>query len=92
MFIFSSGLGINPGGGRESPAAMSLRSTETNLRHTESSLPDRHTVHEPPPYRTRGSAIQNEFFKTLVYVLKNKIFRFFFQRSGKIVLLKIKII
>ena len=44
--------------GRESPAAMSLRHTETNLRHTEASLPDRHTVQEPPPYSTRASVEQ----------------------------------
>ena len=57
-----------------------LRHTVTNLRHTESSLPDRQTEHEPPPYRKRTSAIQNEFFKTLVYVFKKKKkFRIFFQ-------------
>ena len=38
--------------GRESPAAMSLRHTETKLSHTEASLPGRHTVHKPLPYRT----------------------------------------
>ena len=41
--------------GRESLAAMSLR-------HTEASLPDCHTEHEPPPYSTPASAMQNNFF------------------------------
>ena len=47
---------------------MSLRHTETNFRQTEVSLPDRHTVHEPPPYSTLASAVQNEFVETLLYV------------------------
>ena len=33
---------------------MSLRHTETNLRHTEASLADCHTVHKPLPYRVRA--------------------------------------
>ena len=51
--------------GREAPAAMSLRHTETNLRHIEASLPDFHTLHEPPPYSTRDS--------TVVTVVRNLI-------------------
>ena len=70
---------------------MSLRPTEKNLRHTELSLTVRHTVQEPLPYSARASAIQNKFFKTLVYVFKKRLLEFF-QRSGKIVLLKILII
>ena len=61
--------------GRESPAAMSLRHTETNLRHSEASLPDRHTEHEPLPYSTRGSAIQNEFVNPLFYVYHKVFFK-----------------
>ena len=45
---------------------MNLRHTETNLRRTESSLLDRHTVHEPLLY------VQNNFFKALFYVF-NKL-------------------
>ena len=59
--------------GRESPAAMSLCHTETNLWHTEASLPDRHTVHEPPPYCTQASAVQNDFFETLFYVYNKRV-------------------
>ena len=56
--------------GRESLVAMSLRHTETNHRLTESSLPDRHTVHETTPYRTPASAIQNNFVKHWFMCLK----------------------
>ena len=60
------------GGWGESPAAMSLR-------HTESSLPDCHTVHKPLPY---SMTIFSSFD---VYIKQNR-------HRGKIVLLKIIII
>ena len=53
--------------GGESPAAMSLRYTEASLR-------DRHTIHEPPPYSTRASVVQKDFFETLFYMF-DKIFK-----------------
>ena len=62
----------------ESTADFSLRHAETNHRHTESSLPDCHTVHEPQTYSKRASSIQNEFFKTWFYVFEKKIFKIFF--------------
>ena len=39
-----------------------------SLRHTESSLPARHTVQEPPSYSTQVSASQKDFLKLLIYV------------------------
>ena len=62
-------LNLPTQGGKESPAAKSLRHTETNLCHR---------VHEPPPYNIQASAIQNEFIKTLVYVFKKRYFFMFF--------------
>ena len=49
---------------------MSLRPTEKNLRHTELSLTDRHTVQEPLPYRTN-------FLKHWFMCLNKKILEFF---------------
>ena len=64
---------VEPEGGRESPATMSLRHTEANLRHTEANLRHteanlRHTeanlrhiqnrASACPQYSTRASAIQ----------------------------------
>ena len=54
-------------------SAIQNRASLTAIQYT--SL--RHTEHEPPPYRTRASAIQNEFFKTLVYVFKKRLLGFF---------------
>ena len=48
-----------------------------SLRHTESSLPARHTVQEPPSYSTQVSASQKDFFKLLIYVFKNRVLDFF---------------
>ena len=58
--------------GRESPAAISLRHTETNLCQTGVSLSDCHTENEPPPFSTQASAIKNDFFKTLFYVFNKR--------------------
>ena len=69
--------------GRESPAAMSLRRTETNFCHTELSLSDRHTVHAPPPYRTF-------FFKHWFMCLKKDCYTFLQLKFYSFKKLKIK--
>ena len=63
---------------------MSLRHTETNLRHTnvslrhtEASLTDRQSENEPPPYSTRASAVQKDFFETLVNVIIKDLKKYF---------------
>ena len=65
---------------------MSRHYTEKNLRHTEASLPDCHTEHEPPPYSTRASAIQNDFFKHCFICIIKDLKKF--QRGGQNIVTK----
>ena len=71
---------------------MSLRNTKTNLRHTEASLPDSHTVHKPLPYR---KSFLKPCFICIIKALKNKILivinsAFDYSLSGAHVLHKLK--
>ena len=55
-----------------------------SLRHTGASLPDRHTVHEPPTYSTQVSAVQNDFYETLFYVHNKRSKNIFTQSQNSV--------